>query len=126
LDSPWPKIGSDYERNWLREKYADSTHGAFYSGRLAVGEHLDRIKRQSAVLIVREVRPEYYAPLGIWQLRETVRGAFDKTFERFDTIEQAIDRICSRLTVGRKWITKSELLRNLKEQKKIKQFLKKV
>lgn len=124
LDSSYPKIGSDYERYWLRKKYATHTHGAFYSGRLAVGEYLDKIKRQAAVLIVREVRPEYYAPMGIWQLRETVRGAFNKPFERFDTIEQAINRICSRMIVGRKWIRKSELLKNLKEQTRIKQFLK--
>lgn len=124
LDSPYPKIGSDYERNWLREKYASHTHGAFYSGRLAVSEYLEKIKRQAVVLIVREVRPEYYAPLGIWQLRETVRGAFEKPFERFDTVEQAIDRICSKMLVGRKWIRKSKLIKNLKEQTKVKQFLK--
>lgn len=124
VDSPWPKIGSDYEGNRLRKTYASNTHGAFYSGRLAAGEYLDKIRRQAAVLIIREIRPEYYAPLGIWQLRETVRDAFNKPFERFETIQQAVDRICSRLLVGRKWIAKSELLRNLKEQTRIKQFLK--
>jgi hypothetical protein len=124
VDSSWPKIGSDYEGNRLRKTYASKTQGAFYSGRLAVGEYLDKIKRQAVVLIVREVRPEYYAPLGIWQLRETVRGAFDKPFERFDNMQQAIDRICSRMIVGRKWIRKSELLKNLKEQTRLKQFLK--
>jgi len=91
---------------------------------LAASEYLDTIRRQAAVLIIREIRPEYYAPLGIWQLRETVRDAFNKPFERFETIQQAVDRICSRLLVGRKWISKSELLRNLKEQTRIKQFLK--
>lgn len=125
LDSPYPKIDSDYERHWLREKYASHTHGAFYSGRLAVGEYLEKIKRQATVLIVREVRPEYWAPVGIWQLRETVRGAFTKPFEKFNTIEQAIDEICSRLTVGKKWIRKSKLLRELRVQKKISSFVNK-
>jgi hypothetical protein len=120
----YPKIDSDYERNWMRKKYASHTHGAFYSGRLAVAEYLERIKRQSAALIVREVRPEYYAPLGIWQLRETVRDAFKKPFERFDTVKQAVDAVCSRLMVGKKWVVKSELIKNLKEQTRIKQFLK--
>jgi len=124
VDSPYPMIGSDYERHWLRESYADTTHGAFYSGRLAAGEYLDKIKRQAAVLIVREVRPEYTVPMGIWQLRECVRGAFTKSFEKFDTLEQAIDRICSKMIVGRKWIRKSKMLRELREQKRISDFSK--
>lgn len=124
VDSPRPMFGSDYEPFWLRKDYASHTHGAFYSGRLAAGEYLDRIKRQAAVLIVREVRPEYYAPLGIWQLRETVRGAFNKPYESFGTIEHAIQQINSRLLIGSKWIRKSKLIRNLKQQTKIKQFLK--
>lgn len=123
LDS-YPKIGSDYERNWMRKKYASHTHGAFYSGRLAVGEYLEKIKRQSAVLIVREVRPEYYAPLGIWQLRETVRDAFNRPFEKFDTVKQAVDSVSSKLLMGKKWVAKSELLKNMKEQTRIIQFLK--
>jgi hypothetical protein len=122
VNSPYPMMGSDYERHWLRESYADTTHGAFYSGRLAVGEYLDKIKRQAAVLIVREVKPDYYAPMGIWQLRECVRGAFTKPFEKFDTIEQAVNNICGKLIVGRKWIRKSKLLRELREQKKINDF----
>lgn len=124
VDKPSPTIGSDYEPYQLRKKYATITHGAFYSGRLAVGEYLDRIKRQATVLIVREVRPDYFAPVGIWQLRETVRGAFNKTYERFDTLEKAIDRICGRVMVGRKWIKRSKLMKNLKEQTRLKQFLK--
>ena len=123
IDEPHPMVGADYEPYNLRKKYATSTHGAFYSGRLAVGEYLDTIKRQSAVLIVREVRPDYYAPVGIWQLRETVRGAFSKPYERFDNIGQAVDRLCSRLMIRRKWIKKSKLMRNLKEQTRLKQFL---
>ena len=125
VNSDKPMFGSDYEPYWLRKTYAGHTHGAFYSGRLAVGEYLNKINRQAAVLIVREVKPEYYVPLGIWQLRETVRGAFNKPFERFDTIGQALNKICSRLIVGKKWIRKSKLLKGLKEQKKINHFLKK-
>lgn len=123
IDKPRPILGSDYEPYQLRKKYADQTHGAFYSGRLAVGEYLDKIKRQSVVLIVREIRPDYYAPLGIWQLRETVRGAFSRKYESFDTLEKAIDRICKRLMVGRKWIRKSKIIKNFKEQTRLKQFL---
>jgi DNA repair protein NreA len=124
VDQLKPSLGADYERNWLRDKYADSTHGAFYSGRLAAGEYLDRIKRQAAVLIVREVRPDYYAPVGIWQLRETVRGAFDGRYETFATVEEALSRLSSRLCIGRRWMERSELLKNSREQTRLGQFIK--
>jgi hypothetical protein len=123
VDQPHPMMGADYEPYHMRKKYASKTAGAFYSGRLAVGEYLDRIKRHAAFLIVREVRPDYYAPVGIWQLRETVRGAFSRPYDRFDNIGQAVDKLCSRLTIRRKWIKKSKMMRNLKEQTRLKQFL---
>jgi DNA repair protein NreA len=122
VDKQNPMFGSDYERNWLRDKYADSTHGAFYSGRLAVGEYLDSISRQSAVLIVREVRPDYFAPVGIWQLRETVRGAFQRPYETFPSIGEAFGRISQRLLVKDRWMPHSGMIRNLREQRKLGDF----
>jgi len=40
-------------------------------------EYLNSIQRQAQVLILRNVRPEYWAPLGVWIIRETVRNGFD-------------------------------------------------
>ena len=117
-------ISGDYERHWLRETYASHTHGAFYAGRLAVAEFLERIRRQAAVLIVREIFPEYNIPVGIWQLREAVRGAFSRPYEKFDNLLQAVNRICGRVAVRGKWTTKSILLKNLRQQSTIKTFLK--
>jgi hypothetical protein len=124
VDKPNPVIGQDYEPYWMRKKYASNTTGAFYSGRLAIGEYLDRIKRQATVMIVREVKPEYYAPVGVWEIRETVRGAFQRPYETYDTLEKAIEGISSRMIIGRKWVAKSELLRNRRQQTRIGQFLK--
>lgn len=122
VESMQPKIDSDYEGYGMRKEYASSTEGAFYSGRLGVAEYLDGVKRQSAALIVREVRPEYYAPMGIWQLRETVRGAFAKQFESFGTLDEAVAALSRRLIVGRRWTVKSELLRNRREQTRLRTF----
>ena len=119
-----PSISADYERYWLRETYADQTHGAFYAGRLAVAEFLEKIKRQAAVLIVREISPDYNIPVGIWQLRETVRGAFNKPYEKFDSLDAAVQKICNRVKVGSKWKTKSALLKNLRSQHTLTRFLK--
>ena len=115
-------IGSDYEGNRGRRDYASNTEGAFYSGRLGVMEQLVKMKRQASVLIVREILPSYDVPMGIWQMRETVRGAFDKEPERFPTLTQALLRLSSRVSVGMKWREKSTLMRNLREQRKISSF----
>lgn len=120
-----PSLSSDYERYWLRDSYADQTHGAFYAGRLAAAEFLEKIKRQAAVLIVREISPDYNIPVGIWQLRETVRDAFNKPYEKFDNIDAAIQKICGRVKVGRKWIAKSALLKDVRVQRPLSNFLRK-
>lgn len=110
-----PSIGQDYEDYWLRETYASNTHGAFYSSRYAVGSYLEKIKRQASVLIVREILPSYDVPMGIWQLRETVKDAFNKPYEKFDTVNQAVSRICQRLISKGRWIHRSKLLNAIKQ-----------
>lgn len=125
VDKPKHFIGSDFEPYGGRDSYAFTTAGAFYAARLAAMEHLEKIKRQAAILIVREVKPEYYAPVGVWEIRENVRGAFNKPPEKFDSIGKALQRIYSKLVIKDKWVSKSKLLRNLKEQRNIKEFFKK-
>jgi hypothetical protein len=119
-----PAINSDYEPFFGRKTYADQTAGAFYAGRLAVLEYLEKIRRQASILIVREVRADYFAPVGIWQLRETVRDAFNKPFEKFDSLDDGIKRIAERLVIKNKWTVHSKLLKVIKEQKKITHFSK--
>jgi hypothetical protein len=119
-----PAINSDYEPFFGRKAYANQTAGAFYAGRLAVLEYLEKIRKQAAILIVREVRSDYFAPVGIWQLRETVRDAFNKPFEKFDSLDDGIKRIAQRLIIKDRWASYSKLLKEVKEQKRITQFSK--
>jgi len=120
-----PAIYSHYESYWGRKDYASATGGAFYAGRLSVLEHLDKIKRQAAVLTIREVLPAYYAPLGIWQMRETIRGVFENRPEVFNSIDEALKAISTRLTIPiEKVLQKSKLFQKIKKQTKIKKFFK--
>lgn len=117
-------IYADYESYWGRKDYASATGGAFYAGRLAILEYLEKIKRQTSVLIIREVLPSYYAPLGIWQMRETIRGAFNRKPIKFDDLEKALKNVSNRvITPMKKILTKSKLFQNIKKQKKIKEYL---
>ena len=47
--------------------------------RLAVLEHLALLGRQAAVLAVREISEAYWAPLGVWVVREVARKAMSLT-----------------------------------------------
>jgi len=124
----WGKVfgmksfSSDYEPFQGRKTYANHTHGAFYSGRLAVMEYLEKIRRQATVLIVREVRSEYSIPVGIWQLRESVRDAMGSGYETFATMNDAVKKIAERIYVRDGWVAHSKIMADRKEQKKITQF----
>jgi hypothetical protein len=121
-----PAVSSDYENFWGRKDYADNTHGAFYSGRLAVCEHLEKIKRQASILIVREITSEYSLPVGIWQLREAVRDSFNQPEEKFATVKEAIARIEGRMKLRSGWQEESQVLKNFKHQKKLTAFGRKI
>ncbi|MFB6100795.1 MAG: hypothetical protein ABEK16_06005 [Candidatus Nanohalobium sp.] len=86
-------IGQNHEGFSGRTEYADETSGAFYAARLGALEHLRDRQRQAKVLVLREVTPEYWAPLGVWVIRETVRNAFGNEPEVLDTFEDAKFRI---------------------------------
>jgi hypothetical protein len=124
LHGKFAAIYSDYESYWGRKNYASATGGAFYAGRLSVLEYLDKIKRQATILIIREVLPSYYAPLGIWQMRETIRGAFENKPEKFNSFNEALRKISTRISTPMDQILKkSKLFQKIKEQRKIKQYL---
>jgi len=113
-------IWHDRESFFSRKKYADSVTGAYYANRLALTEYLDRIKRQAKCIVFREVRPEYYAPLGVGILREISREAFKGKGEKFNSVEEALTRINSRLRVGIKYFrNKSIILKSFGVQRKI-------
>ncbi len=81
-------IAGNYEPFPGRTSYAEETAGAYYAARLGVLEHLESRGRQSKALIVRDVTPGYWAPLGVWVIRETVRNAFrDGRREELDSFE---------------------------------------
>jgi DNA repair protein NreA len=116
-------IWQDHETFFKRKKYADSVTGAYYANRLALTEHLEKIKRQASCIVFREIRPQYYAPLGVGILRETSREAFTKKPEKFNTLQEALNHIQSNLRQPiSNYTTKSYLLNNLGKQKKLQEF----
>ena len=113
----------DYEFFHPRKKYAEDVTGAYYANRLALCEYLEKIKRQAQCLVIREVRPEYYAPLGVGILRQTSREAFSKQPEKFNTIEEALQSAQRRLKQPiARFTERSILLKDYGKQKKLSQY----
>ena len=122
-----PNIIQDHEFYWGRRTYAKTVAGAYYASKLAVLEYLERIKRQAGVLIVREIRPEYFAPIGVWKIRECVRDAVRKKPLVFFSLEDALKRVDEKLIVKHKtWQKKSKIMDLILHQRKIQEFLKEI
>jgi len=91
---------------------------------LGVAEHLFKIRHKAAALILREIRPEYVIPVGVWQIREGIRKALDGEANQFDNFEKALSCACINLSVSKgEWIRNSEMYKNMREQIRITDFL---
>jgi DNA repair protein NreA len=117
------EFSQDYETFNGRKKYAFNVTGGYYAMRLPLTKHLLKLKRQAQILIFREIRPEYYAPLGVGIVRETAKSTFQNKPKHFDTIEDALKDIRKRIETPIKTIKeKSWLLNNYGKQKSIFDF----
>jgi len=117
-------IFSDWEGNSGRTTYAQ-IGGCYYSARLAVCEELQRERRQATVVVLREARPGYIMPIGVWQVRENVRNAMKQVPFKFNTLAQSLQFIGGRFEIPlQRWIVHSELLKRALFQKKITDFFK--
>jgi len=98
--------------------------GCYYAARLAATEYLEKEKRQASVLVLREVHPGYIMPMGVWQVRENVRNALKQNFKKFNTLEESLAYIASRLSIQLNyWIESSNLLKDALYQKRITRFI---
>jgi len=126
--SVWNPVGPlylaiDYEQFTGRKNYAANVTGAYYSNRLALCEYLEQIKKQASCLVMRECKPEYYAPLGVGILREASRDAFLKKPEKFLSINQALEQAQKRLRLPTSvFKNNSWLLKEYKKQTRLSKF----
>ena len=75
------KASTDYERYFGRKSYASNTAGGYYATRLPILEYLNKLKRQACVLTIRIETPSYWASLGVWVVRESVRKTLKRKME---------------------------------------------
>ncbi|HJT10597.1 MAG TPA: hypothetical protein VJ771_07430 [Candidatus Nitrosotalea sp.] len=114
-------FGSDFENiNGLL--HYPETAGAHFASRLAVAEYLLTNKVQAGAMVLREIRPEYAVPVGVWQVREGVRMALKQKPMIASSFEEGLDIACKGLSVDKKeWLARSKL-QKARKQKSIKDY----
>jgi hypothetical protein len=85
------KASTDFEPFSGRKEYAYATAGGYYASRLPILEYLNRIKRQAGVLAIRLETPSYWAALGVWVVRESVRKTLANKKLDFRQLEELIE-----------------------------------
>ena len=90
-------VVEEYEPFEGRKSYADKQGGGYYAARIAVVEHLHKIKRQARVVVFREIYEGYNIPLGVWVVRENARKAMLNQTGKFASMDADLNFIKSRL-----------------------------
>jgi hypothetical protein len=117
-----PYIIGDYEEYFGRKTYA-KVGGCYYSTRLAVGEALEKERKQAAAIVLRETYPGYIMPLGVWNVRESIRELMRQRPQRFDSFEAAMGAALGMMRIStKKWIGSSVLISRELTQTKITSF----
>ena len=100
-------VVGDWEERRPRTQYVERTAGAYHAARLGVLEHLAGRRRRAAALVWRDIGPGYWAPVGVWLIRETVRRAMASPPRRFEDLAAAVafvgPRISDAVSLERSW-----------------------
>ncbi|NPA22255.1 MAG: hypothetical protein GXN92_01590 [Candidatus Micrarchaeota archaeon] len=108
-------ITREYEDLRGRKNYAESQAGGYYASKYAVSKSLYVMGRQARVVVIREVEEGYRIPVGVWQVRESVKKAFTKKPLRFDDREQLLTYLSHHLKLPLKeYLSRSTILRQRK------------
>ena len=117
-----PYMVGDYEEYFGRTRYA-KVGGCYYSTRLAVAEALDRERKQAAAIVLRETYPGFIMPLGVWNVRESIRQLMKQPYERHATFGSALDSALAKMVIQKsKWKRESVLVSRELTQTKISAY----
>lgn len=74
---------------------------------------------------MREAHPGYIMPIGVWNVRESVRSALRQEYYRkFDTLNEALTHVSEIMDIPlQRWIKNSAVLKNQLYQKRLEDYL---
>ncbi|MBI2147555.1 hypothetical protein HYU19_03690 [Candidatus Woesearchaeota archaeon] len=125
--SKFGMYSTDHEEYGGRTSYAENTVGGYYAARLSVLEGLTSMKRQGTCLCLRFITSDYWAPLGVWVVREAARNAMQSAPIEF--ADKDLMLTYARHLVRRKFgydldvlLRESKLLTAMRVQKRLGSF----
>jgi len=96
--------------------------GAYFAAKLGVAEYLSEKQIQASALVLREIRPEYAIPVGVWQIREGIRAAMKQRPYIANNLGESLNYACKHLSISKsEWLAKGKLLKHI-QQKSISEF----
>ncbi len=114
-------FGSDFE-DARGIDHPPAIAGAYFAAKLAVLEYLVKNQIQAGVVILREIRPEYAIPVGVWQVREGIREAMKQNPTIADNFDDALSSASNKMTISKyEWLTHGNILK-LMRQKTLSDF----
>jgi DNA repair protein NreA len=88
-------VFSDHEQLRPKSEYS-SVGGCYYTCKFAVLEALKRMRKQAGAIVLREAY-EGYVPLGVFNVRENVRGAMSSPHREFGSFRDSLNYVSTRL-----------------------------
>ena len=114
-------FGSDFE-DARGIDHPPAIAGAYFAAKLGVLEYLQEKKIQSGVVILREIRPEYAIPVGVWQVREGIREAMKQVPIIANDFDHALNLASEKMSISKsEWISHGNISKLIR-QKTISDF----
>ena len=109
-------VGSDYE-DARGIDHPPAIAGAYFAAKLGVLEYLSEKKIQAGVIILREIRPEYSIPVGVWQVREGIREAMKEVPIISDNFEHALFLASDKMSISKsEWLSHGNILKLMRQK----------
>lgn len=114
-------FGSDHE-DARGIDHPPAIAGAYFAAKLAVAEYLFKNQIQAGVMVLREIRPEYAIPVGVWQVREGIREAMKSKPEISDSFDNSLHLASTHTSIRKtEWISHGDIGK-LMRQKTLSEF----
>ena len=109
-------FGSDYE-DARGIDHPPAIAGAYFAAKLGVLEYLHKKKIQAGVVILREIRPEYAIPVGVWQVREGIRKAMLQNPVIADNFDHALNLASNMMSISKfEWLSHGNIAGLIKQK----------
>jgi len=109
-------FGSDFE-DARGISHPPAIAGAYFAAKLGVTEYLKKNKIQAGVIILREIRPEYAIPVGVWQVREGIRSAMNNMPKITENFDDALTMASEKMSISKtEWLLKGNIMKLIRQK----------